>query len=241
MDIRKATASDSPAIRDVARRSLQASYSLSPQAITTAVGKWYDEMDLDERLDEEGHLYLVAEREGQPVGFSESRLSEDGAATLLWLHVDPAYRGEGVASALLSETREHLEAAGADRLYGRVLQDNADGNAFYEAQGFEQVARDEVEIGNRTYVENVWAPSQSTGLQPVEAGDRTVYVDRDEFEIGSVANFHVVYTDEERSGKYGYYCGNCDELANAMDAMGRVECNNCGNTRKPTRWDAAYL
>jgi ribosomal protein S18 acetylase RimI-like enzyme len=241
MDVRKATASDSPAIRDVARRSLQASYSLSPQAITTAVEKWYDEMDLEERLDEEGHLYLVAEREGQPVGFSESRLSDDGVATLLWLHVDPAYRGEGVARALFSQTREHLEAAGADRLYGRVLQDNADGNAFYDAQGFEQVSRDEVEIGNRTYVENVWAPSQSTGLQAVEVGDRTVYVDRDEFETGSAASFHVVYTDETRENKYGYYCGNCDELANAMDAMGRVECNNCGNTRKPTRWDAAYL
>ncbi|MEF8886122.1 MAG: GNAT family N-acetyltransferase [Haloarculaceae archaeon] len=241
MDIRKATAADSPAIRDIARRSLQASYSLSPQAITTAVEKWYGEMDLEERLDEEGHLYLVAERDGQPVGFSESRLSEDGAATLLWLHVDPAYRGEGVADALLSETHERLEAAGGDRLYGRVLQDNADGNAFYEAQGFEQVARDEVEIGNRTYVENVWAPSESTGLQPVDAGGRTVYVDRDEYESGSAANFHVVYTDESRSDKYGYYCGNCDELANAMDAMGRVECNSCGNTRKPTRWDAAYL
>ena len=241
MDIRNATATDSPAIRDVARRSLQASYSLSPQAITTAVEKWYDEMDLDERLDEEGHLYLVAEEGGQVVGFSESRLSDDGAASLLWLHVDPAYRGEGFADALFSVTRERLEDAGADRLYGRVLQDNTGGNAFYESQGFEQVSRDEVEIGNRTYVENVWAPSKTTGLQSVSVDGRTVYVDRDEYETGSAANFHVVYVDESRDDRYGYYCGNCDELANAMDAMGRVECNNCGNTRKPTRWDAAYL
>ena len=241
MEIRSATAADSPAIRDIARRSLQTSYSLSPQAITTAVEKWYDEMDLEERLEEEGHLYLVAERDGQVVGFSESRLSEDGAASLLWLHVDPAYRGVGVADALFSTTRERLENAGADRLYGRVLQDNADGNAFYEAQGFEQVSRDEVEIGNRTYVENVWAPSQSTGLEAVETDGRTVYVDRDEYETGSAANFHLVYTDDERSDRYGYYWGNCDRLANAMDSMGRVECNECGNTRKPTRWDAAYL
>jgi len=47
--------------------------------------------------------------------------------------------------------------------------------------------------------------------------------------------------DEGRSDRYGYYCGNCDRLANAMDSMGRVECNECGNARKPTRWDAAYL
>lgn len=240
MEISRATPGDSPAIRDIARRSLQASYSLSPQAITSAIAKWYDEADLEETLAEDDHLYLVAERSNQVVGFSESTLSDD-EATLLWLHVDPAYRGEGIADALFEETYDRLESAGAERVYGRVLQDNTGGNAFYERQGFEQVDQDEVEIGNRTYVENVWAPAEMTGLEPVETNEETVYIDYVEHEIGSVANFHVVYADEDRSEKYGYFCGSCDRLANAMDAMGRVECNNCGNTLKPTRWDAAYL
>jgi hypothetical protein len=26
-----------------------------------------------------------------------------------------------------------------------------------------------------------------------------------------------------------------------MDSMGRIVCNNCGNKRKATRWDASYL
>ncbi|MDL0139247.1 DUF5816 domain-containing protein [Halobacterium salinarum] len=26
-----------------------------------------------------------------------------------------------------------------------------------------------------------------------------------------------------------------------MNTMGRVACNNCGNERRETRWDAAYL
>jgi len=26
-----------------------------------------------------------------------------------------------------------------------------------------------------------------------------------------------------------------------MDAMGRMECGTCGNQRRPTRWDSAYL
>ena len=37
MSIRRAEVADKPAIRDVARRSLQASYSLGPQAITSAI------------------------------------------------------------------------------------------------------------------------------------------------------------------------------------------------------------
>lgn len=240
MEIRRATPADSPAIRDIARRSLQASYSLSPQAITTAISKWYDETDLEETLDEDDHHYLVAERSDQVVGFSESAVSDD-EATLLWLHVDPAYRGEGIADALFEETSERLESAGADRIYGRVLQDNTGGNAFYERQEFEQVGQGEVEIGNRTYVENVWAPAEMEGMEPVDLDGKTVYIDHVDHEVGSVANFHVVYDSEDRSEKYGYFCGNCERLANAMDAMGRVECNNCGNTLKPTRWDAAYL
>jgi hypothetical protein len=26
-----------------------------------------------------------------------------------------------------------------------------------------------------------------------------------------------------------------------MSANGRIKCAECGNTRKPTRWDASYL
>lgn len=240
MEIRAAVPADRPAIRDVARRSLQASYSLSPQAITTAIEEWYDEVELGETVAENDHLYLVAERDGQVVGFSESVLVDDHA-TLLWLHVDPAYRGEGVAGDLFAETRERLAGVGAERVHGRVLEDNVDGNAFYEAHGFSQVGQDEVEIAGRAHVENIWADAEPSRMRPVDDDGRTVYVAPDETERGSVAPFHVVYSDEDRTTVYGYFCGNCEHLANAMDAMGRVECDNCGNTRKPTRWDAAYL
>jgi ribosomal protein S18 acetylase RimI-like enzyme len=240
MDVRAARAADKPAIRDVARRSLQASYSLSPKAITTAIQEWYDEIELAETLGEEDRFYLVGEHGGQVVAFSESVLVGD-QATLLWLHVDPSYRGEGFAEGLIEETESRLKTAGAERLRGRVLEDNADGNAFYEAQGFEQAGQEEVGIAGRTYTENVWVSTEPGALEPVADGDRTVYVDTEESEKGSVAPFNVVYSDEGRSETYGYFCTNCDRLANAMDAMGRVECDNCGNTRKPARWDAAYL
>ncbi|HET7324804.1 MAG TPA: DUF5816 domain-containing protein, partial [Halococcus sp.] len=44
----------------------------------------------------------------------------------------------------------------------------------------------------------------------------------------------------DESDKYGYFCANCETLDNAMDTMGRVKCNECGNLRKATRWDATY-
>jgi hypothetical protein len=68
----------------------------------------------------------------------------------------------------------------------------------------------------------------------------TVYVAREEGERGSKGPFFVVYTGEQGERRYGYLCGNCERIDNAMDPMGRIECNVCGNVRKPTEWDAAH-
>jgi hypothetical protein len=68
----------------------------------------------------------------------------------------------------------------------------------------------------------------------------TVYVNRSEGDSGSDSPFFVAYRTPDRERKYGWFCANCETFDNAMDAMGRVECNVCGNFRKPTEWDAAH-
>lgn len=251
MEMRTATPADKPAIRDVARRSLQSSYSLSPQTITSGIEEWYGEDQLDESIESEDRFLLVAEQAGQVVAFSESTLTADRPwvtteddpgrdALLLWLHVDPDHRGEGIGTTLFEETLDRIRETGATTVQGRVLANNQHGADFFESRGFEQVGRAEIEIGGRKHVEYRYV-AEPTGLEPLESGDTTVYVDHDESESGSEAPFHVVYGDSDRSSRFGYYCSNCGRLANAMDTMGRIECESCGNTRKPTRWDAAYL
>lgn len=61
----------------------------------------------------------------------------------------------------------------------------------------------------------------------------------DEHEIGSLGPFYAVYRDNDEP--YGWWCSNCGVLDVAMDTMGHIVCNGCHNTRKATRWDAAYL
>ncbi|WP_135822755.1 DUF5816 domain-containing protein [Halostella litorea] len=68
----------------------------------------------------------------------------------------------------------------------------------------------------------------------------TVYVDRSDGDRGSDGPFFVAYLTPDRERKYGWFCSNCETFDNAMDAMGRIECNACGNFRKPTEWDAAH-
>ena len=72
------------------------------------------------------------------------------------------------------------------------------------------------------------------------ADGETVYVATDESRVGSEGPFHVVYRGETGEHRYGYLCSGCDSLDTAMDTMGRIVCNECGNVRKPEEWDAAH-
>jgi len=70
--------------------------------------------------------------------------------------------------------------------------------------------------------------------------DEPRYVDRTDAENGSEAPFYVVYTSPEEDDRWGFLCGNCESVDNAMDTMGRIVCNRCPNVRKPDEWDAAH-
>ncbi|AHG04315.1 GNAT family acetyltraansferase [Halobacterium sp. DL1] len=68
----------------------------------------------------------------------------------------------------------------------------------------------------------------------------TLYVAEDEAERGQDGPFLVVYRTPERERRWGWFCTNCESVDNAMDSMGRIECNVCGNFKKPDEWDSAH-
>lgn len=244
LEIREADSTDREAISDVAARSLQASYSLSPRAIERGLENWYGTDAFEDKLSDPDALVLVAERD-ELVGYAEGALVQEGAVgDIRWLHVAPERRGQGVGSRLFDRMREELEASGADRLRGAVLTDNREGNSFYEQKGFELADEETVEVAGTTAVENTYVDTVgANGSLTVIAGPEgeRLYVDGADPDTGSRGPFHPVHRDADCETKYGFFCGNCETIVNAMDAMGRLECDGCGNTRKPTRWDAAYL
>lgn len=241
MEIREATAADESAIRSIAKRSMEASYSLSPGAIEEAITRWYSSDIFTEKLEDDGVLFLVVDDGVEVVGFSESELIDD-TGDINWLHVDPMHRGESVGGELFDATRRTLRDRGAETIRGRVLSDNTEGNKFYERQGLVKSGEGRVELDGPTFIENVYTDAETDDLEAVAApGDREVFVDHLDTDRGSKAAFHLVYNDEDREEKWGYYCGNCQSFITSMDTMGRMECDDCGNQRKPTRWDAAYM
>ncbi|MFB6133617.1 MAG: DUF5816 domain-containing protein [Halanaeroarchaeum sp.] len=78
-------------------------------------------------------------------------------------------------------------------------------------------------------------------METVETNDGdTLYVATNERLSGQTGPFFAVYRSADRERKYGWYCEVCGSTDNAMDTMGRIKCNECGNLRKPDQWDAAH-
>lgn len=250
MEIREATTADADAIRSIARDSLSSTYTafLDEETIDDAIDQWYGDSLADD-LDDDRVRFLIVERDGEVVAFSQSELVGQRANTghLLWLHVHPDHRDGGTGVRLLVRTREALLEAGADGIRCFVLADNEGGNQFYREHGFERAGQREVEIGDETFTENVYVESDLEddgewgAIDELTVDGETIYVSYGEAARGSRAPFYTAYKTTDRHDHYAWFCGNCDSIDNAMDAMGRIECNNCGNRRKATRWDSSYL
>jgi ribosomal protein S18 acetylase RimI-like enzyme len=251
MDVRDATREDVEGIRAVARSSMRASYAptLDEDVIDDAVDRWYSAETVRETLTDSLSHLVVAVDSGEVVGFAEGYVENrrDPAGRVDWVHVDPDRRGEGIGHQLLKRIETLLLDADVRFVEGAVLAANERGGEFYEEEGYEQVDEREVEIGDETFVELVYTKAVGedvgqvvTEARRTEAGDR-VYVAFDESARGSKGPFFVTYLDPEREERYGWLCGNCDGMDVAMDSMERIECNECGNRRKPVRWDAVYL
>lgn len=242
MSVRSATRDDADAIGEVVRRSMEASYSLGPSTIDAAVEEWFGPDALAEKLADEDYRLFVAEYGGDLVGVAECLFHPGaGAGDVNWVHVHPDFRGEGIGDRLFERCRGALSELGAEVVRGIVLADNAEGNDFYRNYGFEKVDERAVEVDGELRIEHVYHEEDRDRIAVLEENGDEVYVDRTDADPGTMEAFYRTYSDPGSDRQYGYQCGNCESLATAMDAMGRIECSDCGNTRKPTRWDGAYL
>lgn len=251
MKVRKASADDFEAMRTTAAASMHESYDafLDPQTIDAALNEWYGADRLAAQLEDDGTLLFVAETDDDDVaGFVQAEVvsKEPTEGRILWLHVHPDERGDGIGSRLFVRAQEALLDRGAERITGVVLEGNTVGTAFYEGHGFTRAGEREVEVGAETHSEAVYVASDAAGtewesLDEYDVDGESVYVSYSEAERGSNGPLYQAYSDADREQKYGYFCGACHSFDVSMNTMGVVECNQCENRRKATRWDASYL
>ena len=92
--------------------------------------------EIAKKLQRDPDLFLVAEAEGRIIGAVMGGF--DGRRGLIYhLAVDPAYRRQGIGSALMAELERRLVAKGCLRAYLLVTEDNQETIAFYRRLGWE--------------------------------------------------------------------------------------------------------
>lgn len=157
MEIRQATEADIESIEQVARETWETDYPdiLHRETIEEEVEEWYNDDQLETELEEEDAILLVAEIDGEVVGFTHA-VRRRRTGYILRVYTAPDHRGEGVGSELLTKARDVLLTRGVDNVRAMVLAENEPGNAFYESFGFEKVDEEETIIGGDTYTENVY-------------------------------------------------------------------------------------
>lgn len=108
------------------------------------------------------HCLLVAEQDDAVLGFAEFRRLDGGRSLLSYIAVDPARRGRGLASRLMSAYVTDL-GPGQERVELDVFQDNLIALRLYERLGFQPES------------ESVWSvrdlPSTGAEGEPLELAD----------------------------------------------------------------------
>jgi GNAT superfamily N-acetyltransferase len=91
---------------------------------------------------------LIAELDGQPIGFVCMLAPDDNGSVLIDnLHAIPGYKGAGAGTAMLDAARQWARTRGAGSMYLYVLETNLAAIGFYEARGWRLAGREEDEMG----------------------------------------------------------------------------------------------
>jgi ribosomal protein S18 acetylase RimI-like enzyme len=88
----------------------------------------------------EGKLVLIAEDEGEPLGYAFGELDPQGYAHVNIVYVRPEHRRHGVTNALVGEFAARAREAGIDHMTLDVATDNQVGREVWRRLGFSEWA-----------------------------------------------------------------------------------------------------
>lgn len=253
MNVRSAERDDLAQIAEVAQRSLEASYSLSPDEIQSLLEEEFSEEALERRIDaDDVGLYVVeGERpdgDGTAVlGFADVDLEE---GTLRWLHVHPQNRGAGIGTELFDRARDDVRDRTGGPITARILEGAVEGESFLERFGLTQTGTVERDLGGDSLPERTYTREgeEHDAGEPAVDVPETVEVDGEEKPLnredpipGRESPFFEIREGEGNDENYGYFCGNCGNTDVVADGLDRLACGDCGNEHVAENWDDAYL
>ncbi|NLX24935.1 MAG: GNAT family N-acetyltransferase [Lentisphaerae bacterium] len=135
VEIRTATIDDLAAIFHLGEKVF------TPKGFSNLYRTW-DEYEVTHLFNSETEYVLVAEVDGQVVGFAMGTIIEKARSAwsyghLLWLGVDPDVARMSIGSLLFDRFREVMETQGIRMLLVDTQADNAPAITFFQRKGFE--------------------------------------------------------------------------------------------------------
>jgi ribosomal protein S18 acetylase RimI-like enzyme len=143
--IRPATAADVPTLGRLGALLVQEHYDFDSRRFLGMTGSTADHYGsfLGSQLAEPSAVVLVAEQDGQAIGYAYGAIEgydymalRGPAAVIHDLIVDPAYRGRGAGKALLTAMIAALTARHAPRVVLSTADRNESAQRFFERAGF---------------------------------------------------------------------------------------------------------
>lgn len=150
MRLREASPADIPSIRSIARAAWPVAYVgiITPAQITYMLDLMYSEASLQEQMTSKGHRFLLAEREGMPIGFAGFQHHyKPGRSRLHKLYVLAEVKGSGVGHSLMEAVLKEVQREGDTAIELNVNKHNPS-TGFYARHGFTIEREEVIDIGN---------------------------------------------------------------------------------------------
>ncbi len=148
--IRHADVEDIEIIRSLAYQVWPVTYGnlMSADKLDYVLKLIYSPSALQNQMQQQGHTFLIAELDNEPLGFASfSQIKEDGVYKLHKIYVRSDIQGKGLGRALINAVTEHIKKFNATTLILNVKRDN-NAKTFYEKFGFAVTREEDIDIGN---------------------------------------------------------------------------------------------
>jgi ribosomal protein S18 acetylase RimI-like enzyme len=129
---------------------------LCPEQISYMLNMMYALPVLESQW-QKGHTFLLAEENGQEMGFAgfELNYAEGPKAKLHKIYLLPETQGKGLGKKLILEVARRVREAGHKSLLLNVNKYNQKAIDFYQRIGFQEIYKEVIDIGNGYVMDDV--------------------------------------------------------------------------------------
>jgi diamine N-acetyltransferase len=130
---------------------------LTPQQISFMLGWMYDLKALESQVTEKGHVFLLAQEEGEYLGFAsyEIHCKDSNKTKIHKIYILPETQGKGVGKSLINRIITIAKENGDNHLFLNVNRFNQKAIDFYAHIGFYEAYREVIDIGNGFIMDDI--------------------------------------------------------------------------------------